>query len=362
MIAEQDLQAAVAEGIIDQAQAVRIAHLARLRLEATASSAPRLRDSVTADDRLAVDPDDERFRLIGGFNDVFVAIGVCLLAGALLGLSRVVGFGDAFAGVALLCAWGLSEVFARRMRLALPSILLAAMFCAAAALLVAQLTADRGLPSILYGGWVVAALAFSGAALLHHWRFRVPIDMALVASGGIGVLLALISAIAPALAQDYLNLILLACGLSVFTLALRLDMRDPRRLTRRSDAAFWLHLLSAGLIVHPVFRSMVGSTGDFGTTKSLIILCIFAVLGVIALVIDRRALLVSALSYAGIAVAYLISQSVSTNLSLPLALLGLAVLVLALSAGWRGLRRALLPVLPLGRWRDRLPPIDATPA
>lgn len=362
MIAEQDLQAAVAEGIIDQAQAVRIAHLARLRLEATASSAPRLRDSVTADDRLAVDPDDERFRLIGGFNDVFVAIGVCLLAGALLGLSRVVGFSDAFAGVALLCAWGLSEVFARRMRLALPSILLAAMFCAAAALLVAQLTADRGLPSILYGGWVVAALAFSGAALLHHWRFRVPIDMALVASGGIGVLLALISAIAPALAQDYLNLILLACGLSVFTLALRLDMRDPRRLTRRSDAAFWLHLLSAGLIVHPVFRSMVGSTGDFGTTKSLIILCIFAVLGVIALVIDRRALLVSALSYAGIAVAYLISQSVSTNLSLPLALLGLAVLVLALSAGWRGLRRALLPVLPLGRWRERLPPIDATPA
>ncbi len=362
MIAQEDLEAAVTEGIIDQAQAVRIAHLARLRQEARASSAPRLGESVTADDRLAVDPDDERFRLIGGFNDVFVAIGVCLLAGALLGLSRVVGAGDAFAGVALLAAWGLSEVFARRMRLALPSILLAAMFCAAAALLVAQLTADRGLPSFLYGGWVLAAVAFSGAALLHHWRFRVPIDMALVASGGIGILLALISAVAPALAQDYLNLILFGCGLSVFALALRLDMRDPHRLTRRSDAAFWLHLLSAGLIVHPVFRGMIGSTGDFGTAKSLIILGIFAALGIIALVIDRRALLVSALSYAGIAVAYLISQSVSTDLSLPLALLGLAALVLALSAGWRGLRRALLPVLPLGRWRDRLPPVEATPA
>lgn len=362
MIAEEDLQAAVAEGIIDQAQAVRIAHLARLRLDAQASAPPRLGESVTAQDRLSVDPDDERFRLIGGFNDVFVAIGVGLLAGALLGLSRVVGFGDAFAGVALLAAWGLSEVFARRMRLALPSILLAAMFCAAGALLVAQFTADRGLPSFLYGGWVLAAAAFSLAALLHHWRFRVPIDMALVASGGIGVLLALISAVAPALAQDYLNLILLGCGLSVFALALRLDMRDPRRLTRRSDAAFWLHLLSAGLIVHPVFRGMVGTAGGFGTAQSLIILGLFMALGIIALVIDRRALLVSALSYAGIAVAYLISQSVSTDLSLPLALLGLAALVLALSAGWRSLRRALLPVLPLGRWRDRLPPIDATPA
>lgn len=362
MIADEDLQAAVAEGIIDQAQAVRIAHLARLRLAAQASSPPRLGDSVTAEAGRAVDPDDERFRLIGGFNDVFVAVGVGLLAGALLGLSRVIGFGDAFSAAALLAAWGLSEVFARRMRLALPSILLAAMFCAAAALLVAQLTADRALPSILYGGWVLAAAAFSGAALLHHWRFRVPIDIALAASGGIGVLLALVSAVAPGPAQDYLNLILLFCGLSVFALALRLDMRDPRRLTRRSDAAFWLHLLSAGLIVHPIFRGMVSAAGSFSTATSLIVLGVFAVLGIIALVIDRRALLVSALSYAGIAVAYLISQSVSTDLSLPLALLGLAALVLALSAGWRTLRRVLLPMLPLGRWRDRLPPVDATPA
>jgi len=358
MIAEEDLQAAVAEGIIDQAQAVRIAHLARLRLEAQASAPPRLGESVAAEDRLAIDPDDERFRLVGGFNDIFVAIGVGLLASALLGLSRVVGFGDAFAGVALVAAWGLSEIFARRMRLALPSILLAAMFCSAGALLVAQLTADRALPSILYGGWVIAAAAFSAAALLHHWRFRVPVDMALVAGGGVGMLLALISAVTPALAQDYLNPILLICGVIVFALALRLDMRDPRRLTRRSDAAFWMHLLAAGLIVHPLFRGMVGAQASFGTAKSLVILGVFVVIGVVALIIDRRALLVSALSYAGIAVAFLISQSFSQNLSLPLTLLGLAVLVLALSAGWRSLRGALLAVLPLGQWRDRLPPVS----
>lgn len=356
MIAEEDLQAAVAEGIIDQAQAVRIAHLARLRLQPQASAPPRLGESVLAEARLAIDPDDERFRLIGGFNDVFVALGVGLLAAALLGLSRVVGFGDAFAAVALAAAWGLSEIFSRRMRLALPSILLAAMFCGAAALLVTQFTIERSLPGMLNGG--IAGVAFAGAALLHHWRFRVPVDMALAAAGAVGMLLALISVIDLRFAQDFLNPILLICGLAVFAAALRLDMHDPRRLTRRSDAAFWMHLLAAGLIVHPFFRGMLDPSAGFGTGKSVIVLGVFMAIGIVALIIDRRALLVSALGYAGIAVAYLISQSVSQTLSLPLTLLGLAVLVLALSAGWRGLRGALLAALPLGRWRDRLPPVS----
>jgi hypothetical protein len=358
MIAEQDLQAAVAEGIIDQAQAVRIAHLARLRLDAQGSAPPRLGDSVTAEAGRAIDPDDERFRLIGGFNDVFVAIGVGLLAGALLGLSRVVGFGDAFSAVALIAAWGLSEIFARRMRLALPSILLAAMFCAAAGLLVAQATSRFALPPAGHGGWILAALAFASAAMAHHWRFRVPVDLALTTLGVLGAALATVHGLFPLLAEGYLNLILLLGGLCVFGLALRLDMRDPQRVTRRSDAAFWLHLLAAGLIVHPVFSGLIGTHEGLGMMQAAIVLGLFTALGIVALVIDRRALLVSALSYAGIAVAYVISQSVSRDLGLPLALLGLAILVLALSAGWRALRRALLPALPLGRWRDRLPPVE----
>lgn len=355
MIRDDDLEAAVGEGIIDRVQAIRLRHLGETRRQAEKAAGFNT-DNPTEDAR-PVDPDDERFRLIGGFNDVFVAIGVALLAGALLGLSRVVGFRDAFAAVALLAAWGLSEVFARRMRLALPSILLGGMFAGAAGLLTLQLTLGLGLPAFLHDGWVPATLVFSVAALLHHWRFRVPIDIALAVAGGIGALLALILTLLPALAEAYFNLLLLGFGICVFILALRTDMGDPERVTRRSDAAFWLHLLAAALIVHPVFRSLLISTENFGTAQALLILGLFMALGLVALVIDRRALLVSALSYAGIAVAYLISQNVSANLSLPLALLGLAVLVLALSAGWRSLRGALLPRLPLGLWRERLPPV-----
>lgn len=360
MIRDDDLEAAIGEGVIDRVQAIRLRHLAETRRQA--EKAAGFDAGNPTEDARPVDPDEERFRLIGGFNDVFVAIGVALLAGALLGLSRVIGFRDAFAAVALLAAWGLSEVFARRMRLALPSILLGGMFAGAAGALVLQLVLERGLPPILHHGWVPAAFAFSAAALLHHWRFRVPIDIALAVAGGIGALLALLLTLTPELTEAYFNLLLLGFGLCVFALALRTDMSDPERVTRRSDAAFWLHLLAAALIVHPAFRSLLISGKDFGTGQALLVLGIFLLLGLIALVIDRRALLVSALSYAGIAVAYLISQNVSANLSLPLALLGLAVLVLALSAGWRSLRGLLLPRLPLGRLRDRLPPVEALPA
>ncbi len=355
MIREEDLEAAVTEGIIDRAQAVRLAHLARLRRAADPTGAG-------AAEPATVDPDDERFRLIGGFNDVFVAIGVVLLAGALLGLARILGFSDAFAVTAAVAAWGLSEIFARRMRLALPSILLAAMFAASIAAVAGLFGGGAVRAGPIPSAGIAASVGFAVAALLHHWRFRVPIDVALATCGGLGALLTALFTAMPSLGRDALNPILIASGLAVFAFALVLDMSDPERRTRRSDSAFWLHLMAAGLIVHPIFQGLVGGFRGIGTGEALLILALFAVLGLVALVIDRRALLVSALSYAGFAIAYLISQSVSTNLALPLALLGLAILVLALSAGWRRLRGALLPHLPLGRLRERLPPIELRPA
>ncbi|PZU88697.1 MAG: hypothetical protein DI527_17085 [Chelatococcus sp.] len=354
MIQQQDLDAAVAEGIIDGAQAVRIAHLARLRLAA----APLQPD---VGEPARIDPDDERFRLIGGFNDVFVGIGVGLLAGALIGLSRVIGFGNAFALTAALAAWGLSEIFARRLRLAFPSILLAIMFAGSAAILASMIGGPQGFAMRGFrptSGFSIFAFAgFGAAAALHYWRFRVPIGLALAAGGAVGAIVAALFMLAPEFMRSFVNAGFVVAGLVIFAIALKLDMDDPNRRTRHADAAFWLHLLAAGLIVHPTFQG-IAFAGRLGAAEAILILALFAVLGIVALVIDRRALLVSGLSYAGIALGYLISRGVSDNLGLPLALLGLAVLVLALSAGWRRLRGAILPRLPLGSLRDRLPPVD----
>lgn len=360
---EDDLDAAVAEGIIDRAQAIRLRHLADTRRAAERVSAAALAATFAAEDARPVDPDDERFRLIGGFNDVFVTIGVGLLAGALLGMARILGLGEAFSLVSLVVAWGLAEWFSRRMRLALPSIALAVMFAASAGWFAATITATAigraAMTSDANTGWVVVAagLAAALAARLHRWRFSVPIDSAITATGCIGIAAGLLLVVAPDLLRDHGNWIAVVTGAIVFAVAMRVDMGDPRRLTRRSDSAFWLHLLAAPLIVHPIVQLATGGISQISTLQAVIVLVLFVLLGLVALVIDRRALLVSGLSYAGIAIAYLLTQRVSGGLGLPLALLGLAVVVLGLSAGWRALRAWLVPLLPLGRLTERLPPI-----
>ena len=108
---------------------------------------------------------------------------------------------------------------------------------------------------------------------------------------------------------------------------------------------------------------MTGSVSQLSAGQALSILAVFFVLGFVAIVIDRRALLVSGLSYAGIAIAYLLSKSPAKDMSAALTLLGLAALVLGLSVGWRHLRAAILPIVPMGQFRRFVPPtIYAAPA
>lgn len=347
MIRDEQLDAAVAEGIIDSDQAARLRDFVK--------RGPR---HVDVSER-AADPDDEKFRLIGGFNDVFVSIGVLLLVSALFGLASQFGFGGGFALLAMIVAWGLSEFFSRHMRLALPSIVLAAMFAGAGAFV----GASFGSAALGEG----ATMVFSGlggalAALLHERRFRVPIDNAIAATGIVCAVAGVLYLIAPDWMRVHSAIPIAVLGLAVFALAVRVDASDVTRQTRRADVAFWLHMLSAPMIVHAVVPLIAGDTGEIDTAQAILILALFVLLGIVALVIDRRALLISGLAYAGIAIAYLLSQSIGEGLRLSVTLLGLAVVVLGLSAGWRSLRRMLLPLLPLGGLARYVPPVHLSDA
>jgi hypothetical protein len=203
---------------------------------------------------------------------------------------------------------------------------------------------------------VVAAISAALAAFLHERRFRVPIDTAIAAGSAVCATILAVLAALPASA-DSLSIPLTALfGFAVFAAALRIDATDPQRVTRRSDVAFWLHMLAAPMIVRSVMPLATGGGTEIDALSAVFILAVFGVLGLVALVIDRRALLVSGLTYAGIAIAYLLSQSVDQDgLGLSLTLLSLAALVLALSAGWRSLRRTIVPLLPLGQLRTHIP-------
>ena len=129
---------------------------------------------------------------------------------------------------------------------------------------------------------------------------------------------------------------------------------DPARLTRRTDIAFWLHLLAAPLIVHSLIDGVFDVSVKLDPGQAIAIVVLFLALGIIAILIDRRALLVSGLAYAGIAFWTLIRQAGVTDVTTPLTLLILGAFVLLLSAGWKPLQAGMLGLTPSALTR-RLP-------
>lgn len=333
MISRDTLTLAVARGLLTAEQAERLSALEQSR---------------TAADPLP--QDDERLRFISGFGDIFVAIGLLLFLGAAAYFLSGAGQTALYAGEAV-ASWGLAEFFTRRRRMALPSILLLVTFVGSVAILAAwafgvvDLDQDPG-PGLV-GAGLIAALA----AALHYRRFATPITPAAGAAALVAMLVGLLYAVAPAHAPTILPGLLVACGLVLFALALRFDRLDPARITRRTDIAFWLHLLAAPLIVHPVMHWL----GAWDNTNPAVTLLLFLVLALAALAADRRAILVSGLAYAGVAIGYLARlRGLEENTTLAFALLSLGAVILLLSAGWSPIRRTLLGLLPR-HWAAWLP-------
>jgi hypothetical protein len=145
------------------------------------------------------------------------------------------------------------------------------------------------------------------------------------------------------------------CGLAIFAFAMRWDMSDPKRETRRSDVAFWLHLLAAPMIAHPLFHWLGVTEGEnIGAVSAIGVLAIYVLMGVVALAVDRRALLVSALAYVLVALTWLFREFGMVELNVALTGLVIGSALLALSAFWTPIRTKLVHQLP-GGVQARLP-------
>lgn len=261
-------------------------------------------------------------------------------------------------------AWPLAEVFTRRRRMALPSILLLLAFVGGV------FAALFGLGEVLARNWsdTVGALIISAAGLIAaaaawlHWRrFMVPITVAAgVGALAVTVLSLIVAALEASGVEDpgtVLLWLVFVAGLAIFAFAMRWDISDRERVTRRSDVAFWLHLLAAPMIAHPIFYSLgiLGNSEEVGVDSALAVVAIYVLFGLVALVIDRRALLVSALAYVLAALAFLFNRFGAVELNFALTALVIGSALLTLSAFWTPLRSRLVAALPAA-WQGRVPP------
>lgn len=359
MYSESDIENAVATGAI------------------TPAAAAALRESV-ARSRAAPLVDEESFRLITGFNDIFVTIAAVLLLVAvgwigfsLLGpapsdqgpeVDHLISHGVALAGLLVAAAsWALAEYFTARRRMALPSIVLLAAFVYAVAAALFG-TALSFVDDMHNNERVIAAigagvgLLTAGAAYLHWRRFHVPITIAALTAALVGTLLALLLWAVPQ-AKDSLLWLLLAAGLGVFAFAMSWDMSDRLRQTRRSDVAFWLHLAAAPMIAHPVFNLLGVAHNEVSASTGLVVVLLYVAFGIVALAVDRRALLVSSLAYVLYALSSLFKQAGAVSLDVALTALVIGSALLLLSAFWHSARRIVVTSLP-DDLQARLPALD----
>jgi hypothetical protein len=354
MYSDNDLEAAVAAGAL------------------TPEAADALRNYVHGS-RATPAVDEEHFRLLTGFNDIFVSIAAVILLVALAWIGNSIGPRIDFDGPSpwggLLvagAAWGLAEFFTRKRRMALPSILLLLAFVVSVAATVGtSLVLMVGEQTLEDNETLIALIASASAAAgavgaWFHWRrFKVPITVAAGAAALVGVLLGLLAYAIGDVEQleDIMLGSALVAGIGVFLTAMRWDGLDPRRETRRSDVAFWLHLLAAPLIVHPVFSLLGLTDGNATVIEALTVLLVYVLLGLTALAIDRRALLVSALAYVLWALTDLFERFEIVELSFALTALVIGSGLLLLSAFWHGARRAVVKPLPPSL-QARLPVLD----
>ncbi len=354
---------------------------------------------------------EEELRFIRNFHDVFLSIGLAMFA---VGLAFVTSLlvADAFraiefdgvrpaaalvAGAGFLNAailWMVGEVFARRRRLFLPAIVILLAFAAAtfvgfvgayvavlapesiaaldgaladeAAQIEAVAREFRWLPTAAFGAQALAIFAF-------YARMKLPFAMGFGAASLAGAGIAYMLTVAanpleadPAQFYRRAQFMQLFGGVFLFFLGVAFDARDPDRRTRFSDNAFWLHFFAAPMIFGATLSLVQDDPFDpgarFGVMAAVVTLLVVSAFALVSLLINRRALLVSGLVSAALAIGVLVNEvglSGAWTAALTLLLLGGAMVLLG--GGWHTVRRALVKPFPKSGPIARIVPPEPDP-
>lgn len=288
--------------------------------------------------------DEENFRLISGFNDIFVVIACILLLVSASWVANAIAGGVGMLILALL-AWVLAEFFVRKRNMALPAIVLLGAFVGGIFYTCLDVFSSIFQSEAEYA--VLGSAAITVVATYIHWsRFKVPITVAAGTVAFIGVIITLVLSLYPAAKAWILQLTLLG-GIGTFFHAMYWDAQDRQRITRRADVAFWLHLLAAPMIVHSVFASLGILRGDESLSNIAIILVMYMAMTLVSLIIDRRAFMVSSLIYVLYAIARLLETYGVVGHHFALTGVFIGSLLLILSGFWHTVRAVIVRRLPM---------------
>ncbi|MDX8396721.1 MAG: hypothetical protein R8K49_00200 [Mariprofundaceae bacterium] len=267
---------------------------------------------------------EEPLRFVRGFGDIFITLGILFVTMACAQISMPDIY---FNVIPLLLAIVTTEWLVRIRRLALPGIaLLVSTLYFASELL--------GLSMINYD--LVNLLMLTSLAGLFYWRYRIPFTLLPIAIGCIAMM-----SIVVGIDMNQAQYVFTLYGLCVFSAAMWFDAHDVKRQHNDSDSAFWLHLLAAPLVVHGVMVSLLLSDQAM-PFKEVWMVLFFIAFFLVALYVDRRAILVSSLSYAIYAVVAISSRNILDieNLTL-MVFAGFGVFIVFFGTYWYKIRKAL---------------------
>ncbi|MCP4489454.1 MAG: hypothetical protein GY820_19395 [Gammaproteobacteria bacterium] len=313
MISKELLQNAADKGIIQTHQIQPLLHFCETRQASPGNSVH-----------------EEPLKFIRSFGDVFITLGVVLLVVA-INMIELSGYAYLLpvAGFVVVAEW-----LVRVRRLALPgiAILIAILF------FVNQAIAFDHENASVYGLGILTVVSLS-----FYLRYKMPFSLLPLAAGLVAI--AVIQIGVDILGQPF---IFAGLGLIVFIVAMLFDIRDTGRQSHLSDSAFWLHLLASPLIVHGAMTSLLFSGASWlqAVDREVIIILFFLVFLLLALLLDRRAMLVSTQLYMIYALTQIFEgQLDSTQNVMIFVLMAVGLLVIFFGSYWYKTRRLIFGFL-----------------
>ena len=273
---------------------------------------------------------EEPLKFIRSFGDVFITLGVVLLVIAI----NMTGLSGYFYFIPVVGFIVIAEWLVRLRRLALPgiAILVAILF------FVNKAIAFDHENATVFGVGVLCL-----TSLLFYLRYKMPFSLLPLAAGLVAIVIIQIG-------FDVIQqpLIIAGLGLIVFVIAMIFDVGDTKRVSHLSDSAFWLHLLASPLIVHGAMVSLFFSHQEWiqAIDKEVIIIAFFIVFLLLALLLDRRAMLVSTQLYMIYALTQVFGRQLASTQNVVIyVLMFLGLLVIFFGTYWYKARRLIFGFL-----------------